>query len=174
MNQKTACYISCSPSLLRFSGVFPTHNRSSLTSVFTHELHNTFFLNARVPSLHQNHFGVFTRLIFMDRLGKQTNSLWSHSRTKGKGLHLFAVSLGFQRHPLFTCLYNFFFRFLMCCTAVTVTLGLAYTSPTETFTGVHRRIREGSSPQLYMLLPRHTAAQELAANLLGKRAGEPK
>lgn len=133
-----------------------------------------FFLNAHIPSLHQNHFGVITRLIFMDRLGKQTNSLRSHSRAKGKGLHLFAVSLGLQRHPLFTCFYNFFFLFLTCCTGVTVILGLAYTSPTETFTGVRRRIREGNSLQLHMRLPKHTAVQELTANLLGKRVGEPK
>lgn len=121
MNHKAACYISCSPSLLRFSGVLPTHDRSSLTSVFIHEFHNTFFLNAHVPSLHQNHFGVITRLIFMDRLGKQTNSLWSHSRTKGKGLHLFAMSLGLQRHPLFACLYNFFsFSYVLyCCNSYT-------------------------------------------------------
>lgn len=99
---------------------------SNTWQVFTHLSIYTwitqyFFLNAHVPSLHQNHFGVITRLIFMDRLGKQTNSLWSHSRTKGKGLHLFAMSLGLQRHPLFACLYNFFsFSYVLyCCNSYT-------------------------------------------------------
>lgn len=174
MNQKTACYISCSPSLLHFSGVFPTHNRSSLTSVFTHELHNTFFFKCLCAFTASKPFWCIYKTYFYGQI-RETNKFsmvtFQNKRKRSSSLRcvIRLSKASFVYLPL-----QFFFPFLMCCTAVTVTLGLAYTSPTETFTGVHRRIREGSSPQLYMLLPRHTAAQELAANLLGKRAGEPK
>lgn len=68
----------------------------------------------RLHSLHQNHFGLITNAFVFKNKTKQIalalvgnkQIVYTHvSREKEKGFHLFAMSLGLQKHPTgFTCL----------------------------------------------------------------------
>lgn len=122
MNQKTACYISCSPSLLHFSGVFPTHNRSSLTSVFTHELHNTFFFKCLCAFTASKPFWCIYKTYFYGQI-RETNKFsmvtFQNKRKRSSSLRrvIRLSKASFVYLPL-----QFFFSFsyvLYCCNSYT-------------------------------------------------------